>query len=128
MFANKEELVGVQDPEESEERRWQNKNCGLEEGSFQHIHEPELLDHVPWEASLKAKGAQEDCQILENSIFQVQEWDTPILREASSHVRRPAWLIRFLMAELNAKKAVYWRWQQGFVYKERIYTHCPGMQ
>lgn len=86
------------------------------------------FSQVPWEATLNATEAQESWQIFEDNIFQVQEWDTPILRKTSRCMRRPAWLIRYFMAELQCKKGSKLEVEAGIGYKEGIYAHCPGTQ
>lgn len=61
----------------------------------------ELSGRIPWEASLKGKGAQETGKSLRTSS------STPTLKKTSRHIRRLAWLTWELVMELQCKKAAY---------------------
>lgn len=128
LSINKEELVRAHDPKTTEEREWQSVDPGLQESGFQFFRFQKLLGGIPWGAALKRKGAQESWQVFEVRIFQAREWDTPILRETNRHMRRPAWFLRDLMAELQCGKGSISEAEAGVGYRGGIYKHCLGMQ
>jgi len=117
LSTNKEELVGAQDPEKSEERGQQSTKPGLQESRCQFFRFQKLLGGITWGAALKGRGTRESWQVFKVSIFQVQEWDTPILRETCGCMRQLAWLIRDVMAELQCKTGSILEAEAGAGYK-----------
>jgi len=61
----------------------------------------------PWAAALEGKGAQELWLTFWHHFFQVQDWHIPKSKKSSKNGRRPAWVSKVLMDELQGKRKVY---------------------
>ncbi|KFV13114.1 hypothetical protein N340_13029, partial [Tauraco erythrolophus] len=75
----------------------------------------DLLGRVQWDQALKGRGAQESWLIFKDHLLQAQKLCIPTKRKSGRNTRRPAWMNKELLDQLEHKKKAYRGWKQGQV-------------
>ncbi|KFV11020.1 hypothetical protein N340_01493, partial [Tauraco erythrolophus] len=75
----------------------------------------DLLGQVQWDEDREGRREQESWLIFKNHLLQAQERCIPTKRKSGRNTRRPAWMNKELLDQLEPKKKAYRGWKQGQV-------------
>ena len=77
-----------------------------------------LFSRVPWDSAVEGSGVHECWSVFKKHLLEVQEQAIPLCHKSGKQGRRPAWLSRELLVELQRKKELYNLWKQGQALQE----------
>lgn len=80
----------------------------------------ELLEGIPEESALEARGIQEYWETFRDSLLQAQEQSIHLSRKRSWHSKKPTWLSSELQRELRCKKRNMRGMEKGTGFQSRI--------
>jgi len=75
----------------------------------------ELVNRIPWETTLRDKGAEQSWQIFKDAAQKAQELSIPRCKKPGKEGKRLAWLSRDPHVKLKGKKEMHRQWKQGQV-------------
>ena len=67
----------------------------------------DLLRGIPWVRALGGRAVPESWLIFRHHFLQAQDQCIPMSKKSSKGGRRPAWMIKEILAKLAPKKEVY---------------------
>jgi len=72
----------------------------------------ELLGGIPWVRALEGRGFQECWSLFKHHFFHAQEQCIPLRKKSRKGGRRPAWMLKEILAELRWKRKVHGMWKE----------------
>ena len=77
-----------------------------------------LFSRVSCDSAVEGSGVHECWSVFKKHLLEVQEQAIPLCHKSGKQGRRPAWLSRELLVELQRKKELYNLWKQGQALQE----------
>ncbi|RMC21283.1 hypothetical protein DUI87_02144 [Hirundo rustica rustica] len=99
--------------------RRSHSNSGLQKTDFGLFRD--LLVRVPWDKTLKRRGAQEIWLMFKDLLLQAQERCIPTKRKSGKNTRRPVWMNKLLLEKLKHKKEAYRGHSQGQAVGQKLF-------
>ncbi|CAM5135316.1 unnamed protein product [Eretmochelys imbricata] len=84
------------------------------------------MGRILWKNNVRGKGVQESGLYFKESLLRLQGQTIPMCRKNSKYGRRPAWLNREILADLNHKKEAHKKWKIGQMTREEYKNIARG--